>query len=109
MTLTQKLQIHCNYDGRAFSVFRALKQPRHEIIVFERVDLKPEGFAGMFRHIFDRADRHSREGERHAKFFCGTRRFDLAISALHTRQPNRGQGHGHRHIMANHGRGCAAV
>ncbi len=102
MPLPHDLQVQRDNNGRTFGGTCAVKETLHKVIVFERVDLKPERVGGVFGHILDRANRHGGQRERDAELSGRAGGFDLAVSALHARKTDRGEGHRHRHILTDH-------
>jgi hypothetical protein len=84
---------------------RALDQALDERAVAQHVELEPERLRRVRGNVFDRADAHRRQRERHAELLGGARRMDLAVCPLHAGQPGRRERDRHRHRLAEHGCG----
>ena len=110
VALADDLQVQREHQRRAFGGLGAFDQAFDEIAVADHVNLKPERVvAGAGGHVFDRADAHGGERERHAKGLGRARRQNLTVGVLHAGQPDRGQRHRHRHRLTHHGAGELAI
>ena len=102
MPLAQDLQIDGDDQRRAFGVLGPRKQPLHEVVVAQRVDLEPERGRGVLGDVLDGADRQRGERERHPEPLGGAGGLDLAVGALHAGQPHRRQPHRHGDVLPGH-------
>lgn len=79
-------------------------------LILHDIELEPEGLLGdMLGHVLDRADGHRGQDEGNPEAGSGPGGLDLAIRRLHPEAPDRREAHGHRHPLAQHGRGERAV
>ncbi len=108
MTLAEHLQIGSQNQRRAIGRLRAANQVFHKFLIAHHIKLKPERRAGIFRHVFNRANRHGRQRKRHAEFFRRTRRQNLAVGMLHAGEAGGRNRRRHAHILADHF-GCQAA
>ena len=109
MALAHDLQIKRNYNRRTTCGTGAFKQAAHKVVVFKGIDLKPKRLGCVCGHVFDRTNRHGRQRKRHAEFLGSFRGLNLSVGGLHACQTNRGKGHWHRDVLADHLRFCGAV
>ena len=102
VALAHDLQIEGDHQRRTVCRLRTLDQIPDEGAVPHDIKLEPERFAGVFRDILDRTDRHGRQGEGNAESLRSLRCQDFTVGMLHAGQSCRGQRHGHRHRFAKH-------
>ena len=69
VALAENLQVQGQHQCAAAGIFGSIDQATDEIAVLHHVKLEPEGFAGVFGYIFDRADAHGRQGETARRIF----------------------------------------
>ncbi|MOA19632.1 hypothetical protein D3C78_1400290 [compost metagenome] len=102
MALAQDLQVQRQHQRRAAGGLGAVDQVGHELAVAHHVELEPERLPGGFGHVFQRADAHRGQGERHAEIRRGLGRQDFAVGMLHAGQAGGRNRQRHHHVMAHH-------
>ncbi len=107
--LTIDLQVQRDDQRRASRQLRALDERRIEAAVTHHIELEPEWRGRFARHFFDRTDADGGQRERHAKALCRARAEHFAVSPLHTGQPCRRNGDGHRDRLTDHRAGSTAA
>ncbi|EKD59847.1 MAG: hypothetical protein ACD_54C01099G0001 [uncultured bacterium] len=108
VALAEDLQIERQHQRRAVGLAGALDDGINEIFVLHHIELEPERRGRMFDNVFDRADRHGGQGERHPERCGGAGGLDLTIRVLHAGRSHRGQRHRHRNRGADHADRAAA-
>ena len=110
VALSEYLKVERDHQCRAMGRLGPVDQALNEAAVFHHIQLKPKWVAaGGLGDVFDRADAHGGQGERNAKFFGRQCPQNLAIGMLHASQAGGRNRHWHRHRLADHGAGGAAV
>ena len=110
VALADDLQVEGQHQRIALGGFGPVNQALYKTAVPHHVKLEPERRFGVGGNVFNGADAHGRQRERHAKFFGRTGRQNFAVGVLHARHAHGGQRHRHGHVAPHHLRaGAAAV
>ena len=81
--------VHGEHQCSRFRRFGAGQHVAHEAAITDHVELKPDRRARGLRDLFDRADRHRRQGERNTGAASGLRRLHFAASRAHAGDADR--------------------
>ena len=98
-------QIEREHECGAARFARTRDQRLVESAIAHEIQLEPEVAVHRCTHVFDRADGHGAQAERHAGRLRGSRRLDLAVPMKEPGEPGRRQRDGHLPWLAEHGGG----
>ena len=95
-------QIEREHERRTARVARARDQRLGESAIAHEIELEPERSVRRRTHVFDRADGHRAQAERHAGGLRGARRLDLAVAMKEAVSPVGASADGHVPVLAEH-------